>query len=494
MFARAGLAASSDPPPPDVKITSLADDSRKVVKGGCFVAVRGVERDGHDFVDAAARAGAAVVLVDRDVAVPDPVIRLRVEDTRVALARLAAAYHGLRDKGVRNPALIAVTGTNGKTTVAWLLRSILRSDGHQTALMGTICYDLVTDVMPAPLTTPGSLDLCRHLAATRAAGADYAVLEVSSHALDQRRTEGLDFTAGVFTNLSGDHLDYHGTMEAYCGAKRRLFNSLGRDAVAVINRDDPVADLVGADLRARVLTFGIQAPNVDVGARIEEVSSSGSRFVLRGRSFETAMQCALIGRHNIMNALAAAATAEALGIAPAAIRQGIERTPSVPGRLQRVDPAGCPISVLVDYAHTDDALRSVLQALRPLSPGRLVCVFGCGGDRDRAKRPRMAAVVESVADVAYVTSDNPRTENPQTIIDEILSGFGAKSRCRVEVDPDRRGAIERAIVAARPDDTVLIAGKGHEDYQLIGDRVLHFDDAEVARECLNRVALAGSAA
>ena len=387
-----------------------------------------------------------------------------------------------------------MTGTNGKTTVAWLLRSVLRAAGYRVALMGTICYDLVTHVMRAPLTTPGPVDLCRHLAAARHAGADYAVLEVSSHALDQRRTEGLAFTAGVFTNLSGDHLDYHGSMEAYGEAKRRLFVSLGGDAVAVINGDDPMAAVMSADVRARVFTYGIQAANVDIGARIEEVSSSGSRFVLRGPSGGTPIRCALIGRHNIMNALAAAATAEALGLDVEAIRRGLEGTSGVPGRLQRIDSPGGRFSVLVDYAHSDDALRNVLAALRGLSRGRLICVFGCGGDRDRGKRPRMAAVVESLADVAYVTSDNPRTEDPQAIIDQILGGFGPRPRCRIEVDVDRRGAIEQAIAAAQADDTILIAGKGHEDYQLIGNEVLHFDDAEVARDCLSRVALVGSAA
>ena len=435
-----------------------------------------------------------MVVVDRPVPVPSPAIRILVDDTREALARLAAVFYGLRGAGTGRPRLVGVTGTNGKTTVAWLLRSILQADGNRTALLGTIEYDLLGKRQPAPLTTPDPLTLCRHLGAVRDAGADFAVLEVSSHALDQRRTDGLTFTVGVFTNLSGDHLDYHGSMEAYRAAKRRLFESLAEDAVAVVNRDDPTADQMTSGIRSPVLTFGIDAPKVDVRARIEAMDSRGTRFVLQGRSFETPMQCFLPGRHNVMNALTAAATAEALGLTPDAIRAGIERTAGVPGRLQRVTPDDCPFVVLVDYAHTDDALRNVLDALRPLTDGRLVCVFGCGGDRDRGKRARMAAVVESIADVAYVTSDNPRTEDPQIIIAEIRGGFGSRPECRIKIQVDRGRAIAAAINEARAGDTVLIAGKGHEDYQLVGDRVLHFDDAEAARACLEHTVLAGSAA
>ena len=451
------------------------------------MACRGAESDGHDYIPEAIEAGAAVVAVERDVDVPGGVVAVRVDDTRAALAKLAAAYYGLLGEGAERPRLIGITGTNGKTTVAWLLRSMLQAGGRRPALLGTIEYDLLEGPFAAPLTTPGALDLARHLARARAAGADFAVLEVSSHALDQRRADGLTFTAGVFTNLSRDHLDYHGTMESYRRAKRRLFEMLEVPAVAVVNGDDPVAGFMTAAIRARILSFGIGTPAVDVSAHLETLGPSRSTFVLRGRAYEIRVASPLVGRHNVLNVLAAAATAEAVGLGPEAIASGIEGLTGVPGRLQRVvsePPGAVPFEVLVDYAHTDEALENALSAVRPLTEGRLICVFGCGGDRDRGKRPRMAAVVERLADVAYVTSDNPRTEAPEVIIDDILAGFEAGADCRVETEVDRRCAIELAIAEAKPGDTVLIAGKGHETYQLIGDRVLGFDDVAVARACL----------
>ncbi len=485
LLARAGVRAVGAATLPRVKITSLTDDSRAVQNGSLFVAVRGTSVDGHSFLQAAAGAGAAAMLVDQEVPAARGVIRVIVDDTRAALPRLAAAYYGLRGDAGKSLRLIGITGTNGKTTAAWLLRSILKAAGHRTALIGTIEYDLLTARDPAPLTTPGALQLCRLLAAARDAGAVYGVLELSSHALHQRRCDGLSLAAGVFTNLSGDHLDYHQTMESYGAAKRRLFDLIRNDAVAVLNRDDAWVRSLASSLSVPVVHFGLDEPAADVTAQVEELSRWGSRFVLRARSFETVVRFSLVGRHNVSNALAAAATAEAVGIAPPAIRAGLEMVTTVPGRLQRVEPKDRPFSVLVDYAHTDAALLSVLSALRPLTPKRLICVFGCGGDRDRSKRPRMAAVVGQLADVAYVTSDNPRTEDPQGIVDEIVPGFGPAHGCRVEVEVDRRSAIQAAIAEARPGDTVLIAGKGHEPYQLVGDKVLPFDDVDVARECLN---------
>ncbi len=493
LFARAGVRAARGHIVPEVKIRSLTDDSRAVRRGSLFVAVRGAGVDGHDFLAAACSAGAVAVLTDREVRAPQGLIPVVVDGTREALAKLAAAYYGLRGDSGTPLRLIGLTGTNGKTTVAWLLRSILKAAGRPTALIGTIEYDLVSERAAARLTTPGALELCRLLAAARHAGAVDGVLEMSSHALDQRRCDGLLLTAGVFTNLSGDHLDYHGTMEAYGAAKRRLFDLMTDDGVAVVNGDDPGVRALTDSLTVPVIRFGLDAADVDVTARLEVMDRCESKFALQARSFEADVRLPLIGRHNLLNALAAAATAEALGIAPDAIRAGLETVSEVPGRLQRVEPAGCPFSVLVDYAHTDAALSNVLDTLRPLTPERLICVFGCGGDRDRSKRPRMAAAVGRVADVAYVTSDNPRTEDPQGIIDEILPGFSPSPACHVEVEVDRRRAIQAAITGARPGDTVLIAGKGHEPYQLVGDKVLPFDDVKVARECLHRCAHVGAA-
>jgi UDP-N-acetylmuramoyl-L-alanyl-D-glutamate--2,6-diaminopimelate ligase len=484
LFARAGVRPAGERPLPSVTITSLTDDSRRVQRGGCYVAVRGSGVNGHDFIEAAFAAGARVVVAERGGPNPEGTVRVLVKDSRETLARLAAAYYGLRG-GAGCPRLIGVTGTNGKTTVAWLVRAILTAAGYPTALFGTIEYDLVAQQLRAPLTTPGSMDLCRYLAAARDAGAEFAVAEVSSHALDQRRCDGLPFTAGVFMNLSGDHLDYHETTEQYGAAKRRLFDLLDADGTAVVNRDDPMGRSLIEELNAPVVSFGLETNNCDVRATIRVTGRWGSEYILHGRSFETPVRLALVGRHNVLNALAAAATAEALGITPDAIHSGLEGVTGVPGRLQRAEPQGCPFSIFVDYAHTDAALQNVLQSLRPLTAGKLICVFGCGGDRDRSKRPRMAAVVGRLADVAYVTSDNPRTEDPRRIIEEILPGFDTSPQCRVEIEADRRRAVEAAIAEAQPGDTVLIAGKGHETYQLIADKVLPFDDIQVARECLS---------
>jgi len=494
LLDRAGVRPKGGVAPGNVRITSLTDDSRQVERGGCFVAIRGSESDGHRFAQAAADAGAAVIVGDRDVSLLGDVVYVRVHDSREAIAKLAAAYYSLPGEDAHALKLIGVTGTNGKTTVVWLLRSILRAAGHATASIGTVEYDLIGERCSAPLTTPGAVDLCRHLARARDCGAEYAVLETSSHALDQRRTDGLEFAAGVFTNLSGDHLDYHKTMDAYWKAKRRLFDALDDNAVAVVNYDDPVGELMASDVRSTIVSFGIDTLQADVTAQIHHMDLVGSRFVLRGSTFELPVRCALVGRHSVMNVLAAAATAQALGIVPEVIVQSLEAFDGVPGRLQRVEPEGCPFTVLVDYAHTDDALSNVLQAVKPLTSGRLICVFGCGGDRDRDKRPRMAAVVGRQADIVYVTSDNPRTEDPQAIIEDILPGFDRDSCSHVMVQADRKLAIESAIAGARGGDVVLIAGKGHETYQLVGDKVLDFDDVKIARARVEAVAMKGSVA
>jgi UDP-N-acetylmuramoyl-L-alanyl-D-glutamate--2,6-diaminopimelate ligase len=411
---------------------------------------------------------------------------LRVHETRAALARLGAAFYRVRRADMPGLRLIGVTGTNGKTTVNWMLRSILGAARQTTALLGTIEYDLVDGRIPAPLTTPDAVTLCRYLASARDAGAECAVLEVSSHALAQARCDGLAFAAGVFTNLSGDHLDYHGDMEAYYLAKRRLFTLLEREGVAVVNIDDSAGERLARELSGRVCTFGLDHPHADATARVDRMGPDGSEVRLRVAGTEFGLHLPLIGGHNVSNALAAATTAAALGIENAPIVAGLERLEQVPGRMQRVNPLDAPFTVLVDYAHTDAALRSAISAVRPLTDGRLICVFGCGGDRDRSKRPRMAAAA-SRADIVFVTSDNPRTEDPDAIINDILAGFNDAPDCRVFVDADRGRAIEAAIGRAEPGDCVLIAGKGHETYQLVGERVLHFDDSEVASRSLAQV-------
>lgn len=480
----------------DVSITSLTADSRAVKPGSCFVAIKGTHIDGHSFVDSVVRAGASAVVVENDVELPADVAVVRVADTKAVFSKLAAVCCSLRGSNDSNMRLMGITGTNGKTTVAWLLRSIFQAAREKTALIGTIEYDLVSELRKASLTTPDALELCMALSTAQQAGAKFGVIEVSSHALKQKRCDGLTFSAAIFTNLSGDHLDYHGDMESYFSAKRRLFDFIEPQGVAIINKDDLYGQRLVHELNQEAVTYGIDSDEIDVGVTVKEMTHRGSDVVIHGKTFERELRLSLLGLHNISNALAAVATAEAMRIDANAIVEGLQNIRGVPGRLQRVepltDPEHCPYSVLVDYAHTDAALENVLKALKPLTKNRLICVFGCGGDRDRQKRPRMAAAARRWSDLVFVTSDNPRNENPEAIIEQILPGFSKESDCRIEVEVDRKKAIEAAIRCAEPGDTVLIAGKGHEDYQLLGDQVIHFDDVEVARTCMEKLTVRGA--
>jgi len=467
-------------------VQGLADDSRDVKPGWVFIAVVGHEADGHAFIADAAARGAAAVVAQRppEGTVHVPVVL--VPDTRLAAARLASSFYGL--DGLTSTGrfrTVVVTGTNGKSTFCYLTRAVAEAAGKTCALLGTIEYDLVGRSLPAPITTPGPVVLARYIAEAAAYGADMVVMEASSHALDQRRTEGLDFEVAVFTNLTGDHLDYHGSMEAYLAAKKRLFDALSDRATAVLNVDDPASERVAAGCKARRLTYGLN-PLADVRARIAEVTSEGSRFELITPRGSAEVRTRLVGRHNMVNCLASASAGIALGMDVETVRRGLESVTQVAGRLERVhrDGAVGDPTVLVDYAHTDDALRNVLGALRPLTRGCLTVVFGCGGDRDRTKRPRMARVAAEYADRIVVTSDNPRTERPEAIIEEIVSGFDARDLQRVVIEPERRQAIARAVGEAGPDDVVLIAGKGHEHYQIVGRERVPFDDREVALACL----------
>jgi UDP-N-acetylmuramoyl-L-alanyl-D-glutamate--2,6-diaminopimelate ligase len=488
LLAKAGIEPREPlPAEADVTVTSLSDDSRTVGPGACFIAVPGTAADGHRFINAAIAAGARSVVAEREVEVPAGVARVRVPDARRAVARLAAAFFRVNEVHAgRRLRLIGITGTNGKSTTAYFIRSILQADGHRTALLGTIRYDLVDRTVDASLTTPAPIALCGHLAHAISAGASYAVMETSSHALAQSRCEGLNFEVGVFTNLSGDHLDYHQTVDEYRAAKKRLFDRLGPDAFAAVNGEDDASDRMVADCPATVARYGIDGRTLNVRGVVRQSDWRGSTFdILSDQSVPARVSIPQLGRHNVMNSLAAAAAARGLGIRADAIREGLEAVTTVEGRLQRVSPDDCPFAVIVDYAHTDHALQNALRAIRPVTPGRVLCVFGCGGDRDRTKRPRMARAVAEGADLAFVTSDNPRSEDPMDIIREALPGFAGRKRCRVEVEPDRAAAIRRALEAARPGDSVLIAGKGHENYQIVGRQRLHFDDVKVARACLN---------
>ncbi len=470
MAPEAALAARGDPP-----VTGLTDDSRQVCMGGIFVALRGTAVDGRRFVDDALDRGALAV-VGEDLPPSGRALIVNVDDGRAALATLAWRWHGLEDAWKRTR-LVGITGTNGKTTTALLTRAILRTAGIKCGLLGTVEYDLVGRTVSAGMTTPGPLKLAEYLRECVDNNAAAIVIETSSHALDQRRVAGLNFAAAAFTNLSGDHLDYHGTLEQYGDAKARLFAGLDDNAVAIVNRDDPWHERMIRDCRGRVVTYSLRG-EADIRAEIAGATIDGTRFRLLMAGRDVEVENSVAGRHNVYNALAAAGLAQSLGVGVDGIVAGLRSVRSVPGRLQRVECAG-PADVFVDYAHSDDALDNVLRALRPLTRGRLIVVFGCGGERDRSKRARMARVAARLADGIVVTSDNPRGEDPGAIIAEVLAGFTVSDRRRVRVEPDRMPAIRVALAEAGAGDVVLVAGKGHETCQVVGGHRMRFDDVEV---------------
>jgi UDP-N-acetylmuramoyl-L-alanyl-D-glutamate--2,6-diaminopimelate ligase len=470
-------------------VRGVTDDSRRVEPGFLFVAVSGVNADGRRFSSNALERGACGVVCEGEPASEDPRI-ITVPDARIALARIAQRWYGLESQ--RLPRLIGITGTNGKSTTAYMLRAILRAADQRCGLLGTIEYDLCGEVIPAHLTTPGALELCRLLRVGIDHGAETVVMEVSSHALAQHRTHGLSFAAAGFTNLTQDHLDYHETLDEYAATKARLFDGLAADAAAVINVDDETGLRMVANTPARVIRCGLQG-EADIVAKIERSTVAGTEYSLRGLADPLRISSKMVGGHNVSNAVLAAGLAHAVGIAPEQIAAGLASLPGVPGRLDRVAEI-TGTQVFVDYAHTPDALEHVLAVLRPLTRGRLVCVFGCGGDRDRTKRPLMARAVGDLADAIVLTNDNPRTEDPQQIFSDTLTGFTAKERAVVCIEPDRGRAITAALCGAGAQDVVLIAGKGHEQVQVIGDQRLHFADADVARAAarLHGLTMAGS--
>ena len=515
-----GLALAAGPA--DVDITDLCDDSRQATPGCAFIARGGVRTDGNAFIADALQRGAAAIISERFHQAVDGIGgNLGTEKTSWIVApkadqalagRLAERIFGYPSRKLK---LIGVTGTNGKTTIAFLIQHLLGQAGWPCGMIGTVVIDDGKQRRPANLTTPGAIDFSRFLAAMAANGCRAAVAEVSSHALDQGRTDALKFDAAVFTNLTGDHLDYHQTMENYARAKARLFESLAPQAFAIINADDPWAPEMVRNCRAHVMACGIRNAtdggsdepcasasgpqagedrSLTVAARYLKLNAAGSRAVFEGPWGSQEIEFPLVGRHNVMNALQAVAAANAICPLDKLLRQALRQCPAPPGRLELVRLEGAETgdlpTVLVDYAHTHDALENVLRTLRQVSPGKLTVVFGCGGDRDRTKRPKMAEVACRLADRIVITSDNPRTEDPQRIIDEILAGVPAEKRGggagEVLVEPDRAAAIAQAIASATGGEVVLLAGKGHEDYQIIGTTRHHFDDREQAAAALRR--------
>ena len=467
-----------------VAVTAVTGDSRRVVDGAVFVAVRGTAADGHAFVDAALDAGAtAVVVEDAEVARrarARGAVAVVVPSTREAIGRLTRRWYDAPDRTLD---VVAVTGTNGKTTVSHLVRDLMRALGRRCGLIGTIRYDDLHEEIAAPLTTPGPEDLMALLARVRSAGGDAVAMEASSHALDQRRLSGIEVDVGAFTNITRDHLDYHGTHENYVAAKRRLLDHLfGRARTkapgrAVAYVDDPT--LGSLQWPASTVRVG---RHEDCEVRLLELHTDGEGTVLEvaigdGRA---RLESRLLGGYNGANLLVTVGIGHALGLGLEAMREAFPSLRPVPGRLEPVPLPGGPVA-LVDYAHTPDGMRGALEAVVDLTPGRVHLVFGCGGDRDRGKRPEMAAVAGSVADRIVLTIDNPRTEDPERIFSDTLAGFGAASD-RVHRIDDRREAIADALGAAGPDDVVLVCGKGHETYQIIGTEKLPWDDREVLRE------------
>ncbi|HSW00302.1 MAG TPA: UDP-N-acetylmuramoyl-L-alanyl-D-glutamate--2,6-diaminopimelate ligase [Sedimentisphaerales bacterium] len=497
-------------------------DSRKVQPGDVFVAIRGASCDGHQFIGQALAKGARYIVGETgrentfDPSHPchsgpattpsvDGMVRsvpvraylrsdeqkttpygvttneatfVPAENPAVAAGLLAHASKGYPCSRLT---CLAVTGTNGKTTVTYLVRACVESAGHKCGLMGTVVYDTGSGATQSSLTTPDCLTIADAQKRMVDAGATHMVIEASSHALSQDRLAGVNFRAAAFTNLTGDHLDYHGTVENYLAAKTRLFTALAPDACAVLNKQAPQSTYIAQATKARVCWYAVDEP-ANLTARVRSMTIARTEFSLEYQGRTAAVRTPLLGRHNVANHLAAGGLCLAAGMDLEAVAAGLSSLQGVPGRLEKVGDGD--VAVLVDYAHTDDALQNVLTTLRPLCRGRLTVLFGCGGDRDRTKRPRMAQVAERLADAIVVTSDNPRTEDPDAIIGEILTGFEDPGSERITVEADRRKAIELSIENARPGDIVLLAGKGHETYQIIGAQKHDFSDQDIARQCL----------
>jgi UDP-N-acetylmuramoyl-L-alanyl-D-glutamate--2,6-diaminopimelate ligase len=478
-----------------VSIESLTCDSRAVEPGALFFALRGVQADGHRYIAQAAAAGAAAIVLEDAASAPAELPWVRVADGRAAMGHMAALFNG---NPTATKPLIGITGTNGKTTTTYLIEAILAAAGQQAAVLGTISYRFGATTIQASHTTPESTELQRAFRQLAEAGAQAFVMEVSSHALEQKRVDGCQFDVGIFSNLTRDHLDYHVTMESYLEAKSRFFTDLLRPSPekprrrAVINMDDPYGAEIARRCACPVVTFGILG-QCDVRPVNVASSVTGIRATIVTPAGEFEFTSRLLGRFNLSNILAAAAAGVALELPLEAIKSGIENHTTVPGRMERVENRR-GVTCLVDYAHTGDALENVLTTLKEIADGRIITLFGCGGDRDNGKRPIMGRVAAAMSDLAIVTSDNPRTEDPQTILEQIKTGItplGLREYRTDELSDDfaekgfimsanRHEAIRLAIRLARPGDILLLAGKGHEDYQIIGTTKHHFDDREEA--------------
>lgn len=474
---------------PDPQIERIAIDSRRVVPGSLFFALSGLKADGNSFVDEAiARGALAVVSSQARRFRSAKVAFLTVENPRELLARVSRAFHNFPDESL---SLAGVTGTNGKTTVAYLVKQILSNAGERFGCLGTVGYDLVQRTVPSFRTTPEAHDLCELLSQMRNFDCKGAVMEVSSHGIDQFRVAGFSFDVMAFLNLTRDHLDYHDDMESYYQVKRRMFNGENGSLpkMAVINNDDPYGQRLVSEIPEQVqtLTFG-ESEAADFRATEIKLSSSGTQFSLKTPEGQFDVKSPLVGAYNVSNTLAALAIANGLGVSVPQSIQALESFAGIPGRMQKVD-AGQAATVLVDYAHTEDALQNALKMLRQVTSGKLRVVFGCGGNRDRGKRPAMTRVANTLSDEAWATSDNPRNEQIEAIFEDMKAGLVDPDR--VHFVSDRRRAIELALQASGKGDCLLIAGKGHETFQEYGETVVPFDDRKVALELIESMRIGG---
>ena len=468
--------------PLDQEISGITYDSRRVMPGNLFVAFRGERTDGHSFVEAAIDRGASAVVLERDAGFNPRATRIKVSDARRSMAQVSAQFYNHPSQGLK---VVGITGTNGKTTTAFMVRAIMETAEMQCGLLGTVQYQIGSRVIPAARTTPESVEIQEMMSEMLREGCAGVSMEVSSHALDQSRVAAVDFDVAVFTNLSQDHLDYHRTMKNYFESKAKLFSALGtvrKAGRAVVNADNAhgreLIKRLGGD-RA-VLSYGVSSEAV-IRAEDVRVSAEGGNFVVRTPEGSIPMSLPLIGRYNVSNALAAIGASLALGIDLGTIEAALAQFRAVPGRVESVN-VNEEFRILIDYAHTADALRNVLITVGELTRGRLILVFGCGGDRDTGKRKPMGQAAYELADFSILTNDNPRTEDPRQILKQIEEAFSSGAHKHYQVIEDRREAIERALDLARPGDTVLIAGKGHETYQEFADTVVPFNDRQVVED------------
>jgi UDP-N-acetylmuramyl-tripeptide synthetase len=465
------------------EVRGISCNSKTVKEGFVFVAIQGNREDGNKYIDEAIERGArAVIVQSSSKCLPcrptgnRNVSFISVEDTRKALAKLAAEFY---DKPSSKIKVVGITGTNGKTTITYLIEALLKKSHLSPAVIGTINYRFEDKIIASKNTTPGPVELQSMLDAMLKAGSNYAIMEVSSHALDQDRTEGIDFHSAIFTNLTQDHLDYHKNLKNYFESKAKLFKNISRRSFAVINDDDKYGRKIKELTKAQIITYGIEN-SADITARDIKFDGCATQFRLKSPKEETKFKTGLIGKHNVYNILATIAWAQKEGIDSSIIKSAIEEFSYVPGRLEKID-CNADFSVFVDYAHTEDALRNIIGTLRQISNRKIIVVFGCGGERDKTKRPKMGRVVSELADLAIITDDNPRFEDPEAIIKEIKKGIRKKNFC---VIPERFEAIKKSLFLAKAGDIILVAGKGHENYQILKDKTIFFDDREAVRECL----------